>query len=41
MYFSGPAGDPKNNSIYAFGRDVFLYQSSAVLLCPLWNPAGF
>lgn len=23
MYFSGPVGDSKNNSIYAFGRDVF------------------
>lgn len=23
MYFSGPVGDPENNSIYAFSRDVF------------------
>lgn len=23
MYFSGPPGDPKNNSIYAFSKDLF------------------
>lgn len=23
MYFSGPAGNPKNNSIHAFGSDAF------------------
>lgn len=39
MCFSGPAGDPNNNSIYAFGKDVFPNFCSSVM--STWNPAGF